>query len=225
MKIRPLGDRILVKRIEAFGESESGNRIAKCWRNSPIVARSALIRGSLIHRYILSMLVLCVTLSLVAANAHAQEHPAATPNAARVASGWWSPDTAGSATAPRLMVSMAELTHFETSDSIRTSPPQPTGYLTEPTDGSITDLQNIGSTLNARVAEQALLADPVSLPPRSLLSLLQTRYAVWQSSLADSRSLTNVNGVSVYPLLQVNYAGWNLPVTLYISPLRGSDAR
>ncbi|MEA2649241.1 MAG: hypothetical protein QOG61_1676 [Candidatus Binataceae bacterium] len=56
-------------------------------------------------------------------------------------------------------------------------------------------------------------------------SLLQAGYAMWESSLADSRSLINVNGVSVYPLFQINYAGWHLPITLYISSLRYSDAQ
>jgi hypothetical protein len=63
------------------------------------------------------------------------------------------------------------------------------------------------------------------LPPASFLGLLQAKYTMWESSLADSGSLTNVNGVSVYPLLQINYEGWRLPVTLYISSLRGSGAR
>jgi hypothetical protein len=87
-------------------------------------------------------------------------------------------------------------------------------------DGQIASLQYIG----VGVAKPSLLTDRVSLPPESFLSLLQAKYAIWESSLADSRSLVDVNGVSVYPLLQINYAGWHLPVTLYISSLRGSDA-
>jgi hypothetical protein len=61
--------------------------------------------------------------------------------------------------------------------------------------------------------------------PESFLSLLQSKYMAWESRLEDSEARTNVNGRLVYPLLQVNYAGWHLPVTLYIPPLRGSDAR
>jgi hypothetical protein len=82
-------------------------------------------------------------------------------------------------------------------------------------------LQNIG----ASIARPSLLASSVSLPPGSFPSVMQAKYAIWQSSLADSRSLVNVNGMSVYPLLQIDYAGWHLPVTLYLSSLRGSDAR
>jgi hypothetical protein len=158
--------------------------------------------------------------ALVATIANAQELPAATTNAAGPASGWWSPAKAESASAPQLQISMAELTHFKASDSFRTFPPERTNYrVTEPMDGQIASLQYVG----AGVARPSLLADLVSLPPAP--SLLQARYATWESSLADSRSPVDVRGVSVYPLLQINYAGWHLPVALYMSPLRGSDAR
>jgi len=213
----------MINAFEAIAEPERGNRVASYEPVRHLITRPALSRGSLVRRCILSMLVLCSIVWLVAAIASAQDLPASSPDAAKRASGWWSPE---SATAPLLLVSLAELTHFEASDSIRASAGQPTTYrLTEPTDGSILSLSDFGSTLGARVAESRLLADPVSLPPASFLSLLQTRYAVWESSLADSRSLTNVNGVSVYPVFQVNYGGWHLPVILYIPPLRGSDAR
>ena len=172
-------------------------------------------------RYILCIIVLSAVFSLVAI-ANAQELAASPSNAASPASGWWSPATADSATAPQLLISMAELTPLEAPDSFRTFPAQRTTYrVTEPMDGQIASLQYIA----ARDARPSLLADRVSLPPGSFPSLLQAKYAIWESSLAESRSLVDVNGVSVYPLLQINYAGWHLPVTLYISPLRGSDAR
>ena len=167
MKIRPLGDRILVKRIEAFGESESGNRIAKCWRNSPIVARSALIRGSLIPRYILSMLVLCLTVPFVAAIATLRTNPL-TSNAASLASGWWSPARAESATAPQLLIGMGELTRFEASGLLGMSPAQPLNHLTEPSDAAIADLPDLGSTLNAR-RRAAGGVGGTRFPPRTIL--------------------------------------------------------
>ncbi len=174
------------------------------------------------RRYILSILVLCAAVSSVAAIANAQELAASTSNAAGTASGWWSPVRAESATAPQLQISMAELIPFKASDSFRTFPPQRTNYrVTEPMDGQIASLQYIA----AGVAKPSLLADRVSLPPGSFPSLLQAKYALWESSLADSRSLVDVNRASVYPLLQINYAGGHLPVTLYLSSLRGSDAR
>jgi hypothetical protein len=176
--------------------------------------------GDAWRRYVLSILVLCAAVSLVAASANAQELAASSSNAARPASGWWSPVRAESATAPQLLISKAELTHFEASGPFRPPPAQPTTYrVSEPMDGQIASLQY----LDARVAKPSLLADHVSLPPA--LSLLQAKYAIWDSSLTDSRSLIDVNGVSVYPLLQINYAGWHLPVTLYISSFRDSDAR
>jgi len=180
-----------------------------------------LLSADVLRRCIFLTRVLCLAVSLVAAISNEKELPAATPNAARPASGWWSPAKAESAPEPQLAISMAELTHFEASDSFRTFRAQRTTYsVTEPMDGQIASLQYIG----VGVAKPSLLADRVSLPPESFLTLLQAKYAIWESSLADSRSLVDVNGVSVYPLLQINYAGWHLPVTLYISSLRGSDA-
>jgi hypothetical protein len=175
------------------------------------------------RRCILALLVLCSTVWLVATTANARELPASTSNAAILPSEGWPPVTLESATAPQLPIRIVELAPFEASRSFRTSPAQPTTYrLTE----SMDDRIDSWSTLGARVAKPSLLADPASLPPEAFLSLLQARYAMWESSLADSRSLINVNGVSVYPLLQINYAGWHLPpVTLYISSLRGSDAQ
>jgi hypothetical protein len=175
------------------------------------------LSGDAWRRYILSILVLCSAVSLVAALANAQELAASTSNAARPASGWWSPVRAESATAPPLLISKAELTHF---GPFRPAPAQPTtDRVTKPTDGQLASLQYSG----ARVAKPSLLADHVSLPPA--LTLPQAKYAIWGPSLADSRPLMNVSGVSVYPLLQINYAGWRLPVTLYISSLHDSDAR
>jgi hypothetical protein len=180
------------------------------------------LSGDARRRSILSILALCAVVSLVAATANAQELAASTSKAARPASGWWSPIRAKSAAAPQLQISMGQLIPIETSDSFRTLPAQRTTYrVTEPMDGQIASLQYIA----ARDARPSLLADRVSLPPGSFPSLLQAKYAIWESSLAESRSLVDVNGVSVYPLLQINYAGWHLPVTLYISSLRGSDAR
>jgi hypothetical protein len=210
--------------FEAIAVSESTNRIASYEPAPPVIAHSAAICVCLARRSILAMLVLCSTVSLPAEIANGQELPAFTSNAARLASGWWSPVRAESATAPQLLISMAELTHFEASNAFRTSPAEPTTYrATAPMDGSIASLQQSELTLRMRVVKPSLL-DRVPLPPRSF-SLAQAKYATWESSLADSRSLIKVTGASVYPLLQVNYKGWNLPVTLYISSLRGSDAR
>ena len=177
--------------------------------------------------FILSMLALCAAVSLMkAAIANAQELTASTSIAAGSASGWWSPVGSESATARQLQISMAEPIPFQTSDSFRTLPsPRTTYSATESMDGQIASLQHFGLTFHARVAKPSLLGDGVSLAPGSFPSLLQAKYSTWESGLADSRSPVNVGGVSVYPLLQINYASWHLPVTLYISSLRNSDAR
>ncbi len=215
----------MIHTFEAVVESESGKRSASYDLISPIIARSVITCRSLMRRRRLSMLALCLTVPFVAAIANAQDLSASASNAASPASGWWSPARAESATAPQLLIGMGELTRFEASGLLGVSPAQSLNHLTEPSDAAIADLPDLGSTLNANVAQQAAWAEPASLPARSFLSLLQTRYALWESSLADSRSLTNVHGVSVYPVSEMNYGNWHLPVTLYISPLRGDDAR
>jgi hypothetical protein len=112
------------------------------------------------------------------------------------ANGWWSPVRKESGLAPQLLISMREPTNLAVSHPFR-----------------------------ARVAQPSLLADRVSAPFGSSVSPSQTNYTMWESELANSRSRVTVDGVSVYPLLQISYAGWHLPVTLYMQPLRGSDAR
>ena len=61
--------------------------------------------------------------------------------------------------------------------------------------------------------------------PGSLLYPLQTQYLHWESKLADSLPLTSQRGMLVYPLLEINVADSLLPISLYIPPLRGGDAR
>jgi hypothetical protein len=63
-----------------------------------------------------------------------------------------------------------------------------------------------------------LSASSVRLPAAESFAFLQSENPSWQSLLADSHSLSDPNGVSVHPLLQVNYGGWQLPVTLYTAP-------
>lgn len=214
----------MINTFEGVVESASGKRSASYDLISSVITRSVITCGSLMRQRRLSMLALCLTVPFVAAIANAQDLTS-TSNAASLASGWWSPARAESATAPQLLIGMGELTRFDGSGLLGMSPAQPLNHLTEPSDAAIADLPDLGSTLNANVAQQAAWAEPASLPARSFLSLLQTRYAAWESSLADSRSLTNVHGVSVYPAFEMNYGNWHLPVTLYISPLRGDDAR
>ena len=175
--------------------------------------------------YILSMIVLFAAVSLMATIANAQESAASTSNPAGPTGGWWSVG-AESATAGQIRISMAEPIPFKTSDSSQIRPSsRTTSTTTELMDGQIASLQSFGQTFHARGAKPSLLADSVSAPPGSFPSLLQAKYATRESDLADSRSPVNVDGVSVYPLFQINYASWHLPVTLYVSSLRDSDTR
>lgn len=215
----------MISTFEAVVESESGKRSGSYDLILSIISRSVITCGSLTRRSRLSILALCLSVSFVAVIANAQDLTASASNAATPASGWWSPARADSATAPQLLIGIGELARFDASDLLRPTPASSTSYLSGPTDASIVDLPDLGSTLNANVAQQAAWTEPASLPARSLLSLVQTMYAAWESSLTDSRSLTNVHGVSVYPLFEIDYGNRYLPVTLYISPLRGDEAR
>ncbi len=62
-----------------------------------------------------------------------------------------------------------------------------------------------------------------SLPRVSYLSLLEVTYQVWEANLAETRTPTDVNGVLVYPLVQIDYPTGHFPIALSIAPLRGSS--
>jgi hypothetical protein len=156
----------------------------------------------------LSILTLMACLSfLFAAAAHAQSLPgqetAQAP--ATITTGWWSVESATSS--PRFLLSIAGLPSFQAFDTVKTS----------------TAIS--GTNLSADSTDNYLanLGDAGSLRSGSFLSLVQTRYVEWESSLADTRTPTSVNGAMVYPLFQINYENGTLPVALYNSSLRGSS--
>lgn len=62
-----------------------------------------------------------------------------------------------------------------------------------------------------------------SFPRASYLSLLEVRYHIWESNIAETRTLTDVNGALVYPLVQIDYTTGHFPIALSIAPLRGSS--
>jgi hypothetical protein len=82
---------------------------------------------------------------------------------------------------------------------------------------SVLNLENV-DTPRAPLMESDSLVERDRAHSGSLLYSLQHKYEQWQSSLADSRSLVGVSGSSVYPLLQINFAGTTLPVSLHVSP-------
>jgi hypothetical protein len=177
------------------------------------------------RRFVTLMLILFSTVSLVAALANAQESPASVRSSAGTAGGWWSAEKRDSAAAPRLQISMAELARFDASDALRTPLAEPHNYrAAEPTRSVLDSTANLGLGVEAGIVTTSRLADPNALTPISFLSLMATDYAAWESNLSDTRSPVDVNRLSVYPVVQIDYANWHLPVALYIAPLRGSNA-
>ena len=102
-------------------------------------------------------------------------------------------------------------------------------------EGSLPDYLSISQTVSGdRTAPRLsiesergnhhLVTENDVLFPESFLSVLHSKYTAWEMRLEGSGVRTNVNGRLVYPLMQINYAKFRLPITLYIPPLRGSDA-
>jgi hypothetical protein len=58
----------------------------------------------------------------------------------------------------------------------------------------------------------------------SFLYSLQVSYMQWESRLADTVSPISHRGMLVYPFLEISVTGGHLPISMYIPPLRGSDA-
>ena len=169
----------------------------------------------------LTPLALSLFVSLVTATAQAQGLLGANTAAGSTkdATGWWSPDV-NSGAHPYLVVSMAELgspgSELSKTQSIRNPFSTGTAYSIDPANFALA--ATTPTDFNPLAYQQLRPSD-------SLLSLVQTKYLTWESSLADSQPTTYVNGVSVYSLLQVSYEGSHLPISLYVPPLRGSDAR
>jgi hypothetical protein len=174
---------------------------------------------------ILILVTVCSVVWFVAATAQAQELLAHNPASVstKAATGWWAPAT-NSAAAPHLLLSMAEVGHFRGSDSDLPRTQSRRYQSAAGTDYSIVDLGNFALAPKTPTDFSALSYGVVP-PSDSLFSFVEAKYLLWESSLADSRSVTYVNGVSVYSLLDVSYEDSRLPISLYVPPLRGSDAR
>jgi hypothetical protein len=171
---------------------------------------------SVIRFHLLWIATVFATLCLPAVAAQAQQLSVTdfAPKAAPTARGWWSLErTASTAVAPHLQLA----NRFETSPPVR-----PT---TQPNGSSIVTPSGVELGLDTRSPEFSSFAEGQLQSSRLFLAVLEAKCAQWESSLADNRSLAKVNGESVYPLVQIDYAQARLPITLYIPPLRGSDAR
>ena len=176
------------------------------------------------RRCMVLLIALCTTFCLLS-TVHAQELVSSDLAGApgRLSSGWWSPEKAASSTTPHLQLNMAELNHFGAKATSAVASPTPT----YPSNAQIANyLSNSGSielASDQQSGEWAALAQGRTLPPDSLLGLVQSKYATWERNLGETRTPINVNGQSVYPLVEISYGQWTLPIGLYIPPLRGSD--
>ena len=81
-----------------------------------------------------------------------------------------------------------------------------------------------GLSVESEGASHRLVMGSSVLLPESILSVLHSKYTMREMRLEASGVRTTINGRLVYLLMQINYAKFRLPITLYIPPLRSSDA-
>jgi hypothetical protein len=177
---------------------------------------------------ILTLIVLCLSSWFTAGAAQAQEITGQEFElaSAEVPGRLLALATAESASTTSVRLSMAQPYHFRISDSLQSSVARPSGHhTTERMDFSCFYSGNftlgvavLDTKYGSPAGNHALNAEPV-------LSEVEAKYQTWESSLADSRSLTNVNGVSVYPLAQVDSGNWDLPITLGTAPIPDAETR
>jgi hypothetical protein len=209
----------MVNRIETVAALGERNRAT---RHRSMMSFSVLSL-SISYKYMLTMIIVFLISSLVATIAYSQELPADSA-APGDSGGWWSPETAQPEAAPQLLISMAGPNRSMPSNSLRISPALADIQEAEPAEASIASSPNLGLT-DGGITGRSSTAARAPLPSTSYLALLQPNYAAWESSLADSRSQVGVNRQSVRPFMQIDYAGWQLPVTIYTPSLPDSNAR
>jgi hypothetical protein len=177
---------------------------------------------------IVCIIALYGTASLTTSVARAQQRSTGdfAPGAVTSASGWYSPQrTAFTVLAPQSRLGVSKLTTLEVSEPRYFSTSQPRNRHPAEYIRPAVNLSGFDFELVTRRPELTYLAEVELLSPQSSLSRLNAEYATWESSLADARSLTIVNGSSVYPLVQANPGLLDLSISLYAPPLRGSDVR
>jgi hypothetical protein len=173
-------------------------------------------------RYLLIAVVL-KAINFTAITAHAQQLDVNDfILSTKISSSCW-PEGAILAEEPHLQLGTASLSRFDPSNP-KLSSSQPSDRLVHV--GGVIENRSGLETYDAsrRHGGLSLFAEREPPSPQSFFSLFEARYVTWESNLADTRTLTYANGNFVYPLLQLNYAQSILPVTLYISPLLGTDA-
>lgn len=196
---------------------------------SCIMRRARMAIPSLCYYRIVLLMILCSGVCFATPLAQAHEPFGADTHTARIESGW-SLEKADCALAFREKIAMIDPDDLTATGAYR-------GPLdNSASSGRYTILNDRGSDFIENVRNASLMPDThggdrgalVKLdwpPPRSLIDPFATRYLQWESGLADTSALVNEKGVLVYPLLQINFAGEHLPISLYLPSLRGSDLR
>ncbi len=158
---------------------------------------------------LIAMITLCTSLLLLMSPARAEELSVQQSNRnTGNQSGWWTPDNASSISPTPSLLAMVYPTHFFVSNSSCTGAP----HLED------VDFDKAGA---GRTGLGTWISD-LSHRSGAMLYSLNSSYELWESELAETHSLMNVNGGSSYALMQVNLTHTAIPVGMYIAPLRGS---
>ena len=138
------------------------------------------------------------------------------------ADGFWS-FAAGSASAPHLAINLDQLNAFATTNLVRARKNrQDDGIIAELPPSAIDTLQIPIVAAEMHLGTAPLLPSQIAPPPTSLIRLVGARNAS-ETSIEETCSPVDVNGLLVYPLTQINYGSWHLPVAMYVSTVRDSN--
>jgi hypothetical protein len=177
-------------------------------------------------RGMLCGMALCAAVCIRANVANAQQFSPAdfAPAHPAVSDGWWSPERTSFATlTSRAQLNVPKLANRVASPHFTQLQPN-NPYLIEYS--KITSGNSGGFEFTqGRAIEVGSAAVEALQSPQSFSGLLRARYLMWESSLAANRDLMNIDGALAYPLVQISYANWRLPISLYEPPLRMSVGR
>jgi hypothetical protein len=168
----------------------------------------------------------CVMASTVHAQSMSRDYSLSnwTPSATR----WWSPEGTEFTAAPHLVLAGEYATRLTAagfswgaveSPSLLCAPRSEAANLNESTSYSAVPVVRLDFD-TPKMEQSVFDADPRSAS-NTFFGSLETRYFGWESRIADSSRPVSVNQTFVYPLLQIKVERETLPVTLYVTPLRG----
>ena len=175
--------------------------------------------------YSLWLIVLGGTICLPKLTAQAQllSTSEVSTSSRTIENGWWCPESRR--TIPYLQLSTGDQIHLSNTALISPGPAIANYSSISLLDGPIGKHPAAGLGVGSQRVNPGPVLEAELLLRETLLYPSQSNYSAWESRLEDSGPRTNVNRLLVYPLLRVNYAGRDLPISLYIPPLRGSDRR